>query len=289
MFLEERLPTDAKLGTVVSDDYDVDVTRTASSAEYRRLIQPFPIRRFRVSYIRGKGETLYDEILALYHRAYGRFAGFRVKSLDDFTTNSDTEPPTAQDQTLAVVTAGSVYQLQKEYGHGEAPLSIGYPVRTIFKPVAGTVLVSIDSLSISTGWSVDTTTGIITFSANKTKAITAITKGSTTTINVGAAHGFVVGDSARVSGVVGMTQINGIRANVTAIGSDTITLPINSTTFSNYVSGGTINTRPQTGEVVKGGCEFDIPARFDSSIDVSKLSPNARQTGSIDIVEILNP
>lgn len=290
MFLEERLPTRILIGaTRWNDSYDVEITRTASNQEYRALVQPFPIRRFVVSYVRGDGSTDYDDLLKLYHRAYGKFAGFRIKSPDDYSTNGDTLAPTATDQTLEVITAGSIYQLQKQYGTGAAALSIGYPVRTIFKPVADSTLISVNSVSVSSGWSVDTTTGLITFSANKTKAITAITKGASTVINVGPSHGFVVGDSAYVSGVSGMVQINGLRANVTAIGADTITVAINSFGFSDYTSGGTVNTRPQSGEVVRGGCLFDLPVRFDSFIDEHPLAKTVRETGSIDIVELLNP
>lgn len=287
MFLEERLPACVRLGASWSENYDVIITRTASSSEYRQLVQPFPIRRFRVSYIRDDVDTLYDEIVALYHRVYGTFAGFRVKSLDDFTSNNNVDPPTAFDQPLVLVSTG-VYQLQKEYGTGEPGLSIGYPVRTIFKPVSGTVKVSIGSSEV-TGWTVDTTTGLVTFAANNSKAITAITKGATTVITVGASHGYTVGTSVYISGVVGMTQINGARATISAVGANTITIPINSIAFSDYVSGGTVNTRPQSGEVVKGGFEFDIPARFDSTFDVTPLTPNIRETGTIDLVELLNP
>jgi uncharacterized protein (TIGR02217 family) len=38
-------------------------------------------------------------------------------------------------------------------------------VRTITKPVAGTVKVYFDSVEQLSGWSVDTTTGLVTFSA----------------------------------------------------------------------------------------------------------------------------
>jgi uncharacterized protein (TIGR02217 family) len=38
-------------------------------------------------------------------------------------------------------------------------------VRTITKPVAGTVRVALDGTEQPSGWSVDTTTGVVTFSA----------------------------------------------------------------------------------------------------------------------------
>ena len=69
----------------------------------------------------------------------------------------------------------------------------------------------------------------------------------------------------------------------------TITVAIDSTTFSTFTTGGSVNTRPQAGEAVTGGCEFDIPCRFNSAIDLTHLARWVRETGQIDLVELLNP
>lgn len=288
-FLEERLPVDVRLGASYADEYNVGITVTEGGREYRRLVHPYPQRRFRVAYT-GSNADVWSKILALYHRAYGMYAGFRVRAIDDYSTNGLTSPPTAADQVLGLVSAG-VYQLQKAYGSGGTPLSIGLPVRTIFKPVAGTALVAIRNAITGdhtiTGVTTDTTTGQVTFPANKTKTITAITQAAAAVITVGASHGFVVGDSAYISGASGMTQINGRRAPVTAITSTTITVAINSSGFSAYNSGGTVNTRPQTGEEVRGGCYFDIPCRFATAIDIGTNSSTWRSTEEIEIVELI--
>lgn len=293
-FLEERLPIGVRNGASYSDEYRVEITQTASGSEHRRLVHPYPIRVYNIMYTQQTA-TLWDQVLALYHRAYGMFAGFRVKALDDYTTNARTAAPTATDQTLGIITAGTIYQLQTKYGTGGTPLSIGEPVRTIFKPVASTTKVAIGTLEQPTPamWSVSTTTGRVTFAANKTRSIAAITKDSpsvgSTLITVGS-HTFTTGESVHVSGItVGMTQINSMRGVITNTNATTITVAINSTTFSAYTSGGTVNTNPQTGEVVKGGCEFDIPCRFNSRIDVTALSVNMRESSQIEIIEILNP
>lgn len=287
-FLEERLPVEVRAGASYSDEYKVEITQTASGSEYRRLVHPFPMRIYNVFYTQQTA-NLWSDILALYHRSYGMFAGFRVKALDDYTTNARTVAPTATDQTLQVITAGTVYQLQVAYGTGGTPLSIGTPYRTIFKPVASTTRVAIGTLEQGAlMWSVSTTTGRVTFSANKTRTITAITQAASAVVTVGA-HTFVSGESVYFSGVVGMTQINGLRGTITATGATTITVSINSTAFTAYTSGGSVNTNPQIGEVVKGGCEFDIPCRFNSRIDVTSLSPGVRETSQIEIMEILNP
>lgn len=287
-FLEERLPVDVRMGATYADEYNVEVTQTANGSEYRRLVHPYPRRVFNVSYMKLTTD-LWSGLLALYHRAYGMFAGFRVKCLDDYTTNGRTSAPTAVDQLLAVVTAGSIYQLQVAYGAGGTPLSIGTPYRTIFKPVASTTKVAIGALEQGAlMWGVSTITGRITFAANKTRPITAITKAASAVVTVGA-HTFATGESVHFTSVAGMTEINGLRGTITGTSATEITVSINSTAFSTYTSGGTVNTNPQTGEVVYGGCEFDIPCRFNSRIDQIARTHELFETGEIEVIELLNP
>ena len=290
-FLEERLPVGVRMGAQWLDEYNVEITTTSGGQEYRRLVHPYPARRFRITYTQARGE-LWSNLLALYHRAYGRFAGFRVRNMDDFSTNDHTLAPTAFDHPLPLVEAG-VYQLVKRYGLGSTALSVGYPTRTLFKPVSGKVLLGIQNTLTGnhaiTAFSPAATTGRVTLSANKTRSITAITQATSAVITVGASHGIVAGDSVHFSGVVGMTQINGRRGTVTSTAATTITVNINSAGFSAYTSDGTINTHPQTGETVTGGCEFDIPCRFDTVIALEHISLDYRDTDEIELVEILNP
>lgn len=287
-FLEERLPIDVRLDARYGDEFDVEITRTRSGAEHRHLLSAIMQRHLVVHYTLQSAD-LWARVLSLYHRAYGTYAGFRVKCKDDFSTSGYTDTPTPTDQDIALVSAG-VYQLQKKYGAGATPLGIGLPVRTLYKPVAGTTRVAVSSIEIAAGgWSVDTTTGLVTFIANKTANITAITKASSAVISC-AGHTFTAGESVYISGVAGMTQINGQRAIINSIVPGTsITVAIDSTGYSTYTSGGAANTRPQVGETVKAGCEFDIPCRFNSRIDVQHLSLTMREAGTIDLVELLNP
>ncbi len=85
-----------------------------------------------------------------------------------------------------------------------------------------------------------------------------------------------------------MTQINGLRALTTAVSVTTITAAINSATFSTHKSGGMVQIQPVTGEAVTGGCEFDIPCRFDGDLSAEFSNLNTLDTG-FEIKEILNP
>ena len=135
-FLEERLPVGVRMGASYGDEYAVEITENAAGAEFRRLVTPFPKRRWSVEYTQATS-ALWDNVVALYHRAYGTYAGFRVHCIDDNSTNGRAGQPTATDQVLALVSAG-VYQLQKSTAPGPPrwpwaaqahPLQSRWPVR----------------------------------------------------------------------------------------------------------------------------------------------------------------
>lgn len=210
-FLEERMPVAIRLGASTNEDYAVEITLTASDSEYRRLIHALPRRRWRVKYTLQRDEMV-NAVESLYHRTYGRYAGFRVVCLDDQTTAADGHsPPTALDHTLSRISSG-IYQLVKRYGVGGTPISIGLPTRTLYKPVAGTTLIAKNGITVGSGVSVDTTTGRVT-----------------------------------------------------------------------------ITPAPLITDVITGGCRFDIPARFDSELQVTSLGADVRDTAEFDLIELLTP
>jgi len=78
------------------------------------------------------------------------------------------------------------------------------------------------------------------------KTITAITKANPGVVTA-TAHGFSNGDTVVISGVVGMTQVNGKRFKVASVATDTFALQdidgnnVNTTSYTTYVSGGVAN------------------------------------------------
>jgi uncharacterized protein (TIGR02217 family) len=67
--------------------------------------------------------------------------------------------PTATDQIIGTGNGSTTtFALTKTYASGAQSWA-----RAIIKPVAGTVTVSLNGVAQSSGWSVDTTTGIVTF------------------------------------------------------------------------------------------------------------------------------
>jgi len=289
-FLEERMDACIRLGAVAEDSYFVEVTTTAGGGRYPSLKNGKPYREFDTSFVQPRTQ-LAVALKGLYDRTYGGLAGFRVKSWDDFTTANDgISAYTAFDAQLDYVSPG-VYQLVKEYGRDKPGIPVlGRPRRIIYKPVVGKVLVALRGAPI-TPEAIDYTTGRISLPANKIANITGITKAANAVAEVGS-NTFIVGDSVVFSTVLGMIQINGLRANVVAKPDSThIAVDIDSTGFSTYTAGGTVQTLPlNTGlDIVTGGAEFDIPVAFDSKFSSGAIDNNMRAIDSMRLVEILNP
>lgn len=287
-FLEERLDHQKiKMGASFAEQYAVNIVTTSGGNEYRSLIHPFPARTFDISQLLEKSET-YNYILALYHRAHGQYAGFRLRCYDEFSSNGNIGTSTAFDQPLLLV-SGLIYQAIKQYGTNGTAGASGYPYRVIHKPVAGSVKVGIGTTEIrSADWSVNTTTGRITLAANIGHAITGISKATSAVVTLGV-HTYVTGMSVNFKSVAGMTQINGMRGLITSYDATTITVAINTSAFGVYTSGGDTNTAPQTGETVSCGYEFDYPVRFNGSLVIGQDYPTHRNADGIELIEILNP
>lgn len=211
--IEERLSVAVRYGARYSDEYQVEIIKAPTSGkEYRRLLSPFPLRRFSFAYdIRAT--TLYDTLANLYHKVFQTYGWFRVKCLDDYTTNKGTLAPTKDDETLLYVSTG-VYQLIKAYGElGSVIAGVGRPYRIIKKPVAGTTIIAKNGTLVSSGVTVDTTTGLVTISP----------------------------------------------------------------------------APAYPADIITGGCEFDIPARFDSVLEVTHDRVDYRDVAALTLVEVLDP
>jgi uncharacterized protein (TIGR02217 family) len=97
-----------------------------------------------------KKQTQLDTLIAFFRARKGRAHGFRFKDWTDYKA-------TAQALGTGNGTI-TTFQLIRTYSSGGST-----DVRTITKPVAGTVKVYLAGVLQASGWSVNTTTGVITF------------------------------------------------------------------------------------------------------------------------------
>ena len=99
-------------------------------------------------------------LLNFFHARAGRARGFRLRDWSDFSSAADNlSTPNFADQNIATGDgATTIFQLVKNYSSGGVTHT-----RIVAKPVTGSVVIGINGTPITTGWSVDPTTGLVTF------------------------------------------------------------------------------------------------------------------------------
>jgi uncharacterized protein (TIGR02217 family) len=147
-FLETRLLDRHGYGISGGPGYKTTVIAAGSGAEQR--VGQWAHARARYSVPSGiLKAAAFADILAAFHACQGRLHGFRFKDRSDYQV-------TAAEDLVEI--SSTTFQLVKRYtAAGQTR------VRTIAKPVAGTVKVWDGITEITAGWTIDTTTGIVTF------------------------------------------------------------------------------------------------------------------------------
>jgi len=135
--------------------------------------------------------------------------------------------------------------------------------------------------------------------ANKT--ITAITKANPGVVT-STAHGFSNGDTVVITGVVGMTQVNGKRFKVASVTANTFALQdidgvnVNTTSYTTYTSGGianrvyTLTTTYLTADLfnIKYAQSADVMYLCHPEYSVKKLSRTGHTSWTITEVDFSN-
>jgi len=76
-------------------------------------------------------------------------------------------------------------------------------------------------------------------------AITNISRANPGVVTTNMAHGLTSGSTIQITGVVGMTAINNVNLTVTVLTPTTFSVGVDTTSYSAYVSGGTISPNPR--------------------------------------------
>lgn len=212
-------------------------------------------------------------LIAFFAARRGKARGFRFLDWADYQATNEVLTPTGA-KTL---------QLTKKY----TSCSITY-TRNIYKPISSPAVTCRRATVSFTNFTVDTTTGLITFTvADQSRLISGITQASSAVITTTTSHTFAVNDVVFIEGVNGMTQINNLTGIVTATTSNTLTVNINSSAFSAYVSGGTVAKYVQPGEVFDWSGQFHVPVRFDTDqLNLEQIDVTIRGWEGIPILEL---
>jgi uncharacterized protein (TIGR02217 family) len=160
-FHEVQFPVDISYGSAGGPGYSTLILPLDSGKEIRVSRWSEARRRYNVAY--GiKSFTQLQSVMDFYIARQGAGYGFRYKDFLDFTTASDnTSAPAHDDNNIGTGDASeTVFQMVKIYTSGPTSRT-----RTLTKPVTGTTLVGLDGVNQASGWTVNTTTGQITFTS----------------------------------------------------------------------------------------------------------------------------
>ncbi len=157
-FHEVRFPDDISRGARGGPERRTQIVELASGDEERNASWANSRRRYDAAYGIRRADDL-AAVVAFFEARNGRLYGFRWKDWADYKSCLPSGTPAATDQSIGTGDGATTdFQLVKAYTSGAQTWS-----RTITKPVDGTVLVAIDGAEQTTGWSVDTTTGVVSF------------------------------------------------------------------------------------------------------------------------------
>ncbi len=159
-FHDVRFPTDISRGAQGGPERRTDVVVLGSGHEERNSRWADSQRSYNAGYGIKSIDQLYA-VLNFFEERRGRLYGFRWRDHADWKSGQPSAPPTANDQFVGMGDASTTtFQLSKVYGGSFAPWT-----RRVTKPVAGSVQVSVSGIEQTEGtaFTIDTTTGIVTF------------------------------------------------------------------------------------------------------------------------------
>jgi len=157
-FHEVRFPDNISRGARGGPERRTQIVELASGDEERNASWVNSRRRFDVAYGIRRADDL-AAVVAFFEARNGRLHGFRTKDWADYKSCLPSLAITPTDQQIGTGTGSlKTFQLSKRYTSGAQSWS-----RTIVKPVAGTVRVALGTVEQLTGWTLDATTGVVTF------------------------------------------------------------------------------------------------------------------------------
>lgn len=164
-FHDVTFPVTISYGVTFGPGHSTAIVEVDAGQEERTGRYPEPRRRGNAALgVRSRSDL--STVLTFAIARQGALNGFRWKDWSDYTSASDHVSASAYgDQQIGVGDGVTTqFQLVKLYNDGSGFIR----TRTIVKPVAGTVTIGVAGSSVGSGWSVNSTTGIVTFSVAPT-------------------------------------------------------------------------------------------------------------------------
>ncbi len=159
-FHEVRFPENISRGARGGPERRTQIVELASGDEERNASWANSRRRYDVAYGIRRADDL-ATVVAFFEARNGRLHGFRFRDWADYKSCLPSQTPGPTDQGLGTGDGTAVtFQLAKTYTSGSQAWT-----RPVTKPVSGSVRITLDGIEQATGWSIDTATGLVTFTA----------------------------------------------------------------------------------------------------------------------------
>lgn len=201
-----------------------------------------------------------DELLAYFRMVHAGAIGFRFYDwLDYYATQAQ-----GRLGVSANATGVPTYQMHKRYSVG----GVHEQLREIRKPfdadpdIALVVYRNGIAQTAHTHYTLDTTTGRVTWAAELVRNIVAVTQANPGKVTTSSAHGLTTGWTGYLAGISGMTPLNARAVTITVVDPDEFTIGIDTSAFPAYTSGGSVSIYPQPGETIAWSGPFDVPVCF---------------------------
>lgn len=279
-------PDDHGYGGSGGPGYSTDIVATASGYEHRNSNWTSARRKWDIGYTRTQAQL--DTLMAFFHAVRGKANGFRFRDPADYAV-------TLSDGLIGSGvgdgTPGAM-QLRKRYSSGASTTD-----RDIRKPATAAIYRGGVLKTITTHYTIDMTTGLITWVADASSNASAITPGTTTSVVLAANPGTLIsGQKLYLSGFTGADAalVNGLAHTINSVsgsGPYTFVLATNTNGKTITVGSGLGRKYPQASEALTWAGEFDCAARFDTDelrAQMLESGPGARMYSvpSVPIVEI---
>ncbi len=286
MIIDEVFPFDISYNSIGATRFQTDVVRVDSGHDQRASRWSQPLMEYDVAYGVRTLEQLHA-LIAFFRVMKGRKYAFLYQDIVDHTSNlavnveARTTPEiTATDQQIGIGDSSTyTFQLTKTY---PSPSGQNTQVRPIYRPQPGTVMIAVDGQEV-TNWSVDNTTGIVTFSSPWGKTglngmtLTMPTDSDPPHFTISGPARTFTGGIAVGNKIVTTGWLNPINNTtlslslvVTEIGSDgsyiKFTAPSSYGQAESNRNGVSIyvHPAPATGAVITAGYLYYVPVRFDT-------------------------
>ena len=286
-FLEQRLPDDQSYGATGGPMYSTDIVATASGHEHRNANWSQARGQWDIGYTRNQIQL--DALIDFFRACYGRAHGFRYKD------HSDYQVAQAAGRIGTAIGDGTPgpHQLRKRYTSGSSTTD-----RDIRKPSGTPAIYRAGVLkTITTHYTLDTVTGLVTWIYDATSNASAVTVGATTQVVIAGNPGtLIAGQKLYLTGFAGVDAalLNNLSHTINSVsgaGPYTFTLATNTAGKTITVGSGAGQKYPQASETLTWSGEFDVPVRFDADeirATMLESGPGLRMyaVSSLPVVEI---